>query len=141
MTSSTMHDCVGALLVRDGRVLLGRRAQDRAWLPGAWDLFGGHVEPGESPEAALRRELAEELGLVPRDVRELALLHAPDGSWRLRIFAVSRWRGAPENRQPREHDAIAWLTRDEAVERLHGAHPDFVRVLDAALAVTQAGQP
>ena len=50
-----LHDCVGALLVCDGRVLLGRRSEDRAWLPGAWDVIGGHVEAGESAEAALRR--------------------------------------------------------------------------------------
>ena len=65
MGAPRLHDCVGALLVHDGRVLLGRRAENRDWLPGAWDVFGGHIEPGETEEAALRRELREELGIEP----------------------------------------------------------------------------
>jgi 8-oxo-dGTP diphosphatase len=49
------------VLGRDGRVLLGRRARDpRA---GLWDVLGGFLEPGETPESALVRELREETGL------------------------------------------------------------------------------
>ena len=54
---------VGAMLVRDGRVLLGLRRRDRRVAPAVWDVPGGHVEPGESPRTALRRELREELGI------------------------------------------------------------------------------
>ncbi len=50
------------ILVRDGRVLLSRRPAG-AHLAGLWEFPGGKVEPGESPEAALVRELREELGL------------------------------------------------------------------------------
>ncbi len=53
----------GAVVVRDGRVLLGRRAASRALAPGVWDVVGGHVERGESARRALRRELREELGI------------------------------------------------------------------------------
>ncbi|MBU8975723.1 NUDIX domain-containing protein [Lysobacter sp. MMG2] len=60
-----VHDCVGALLVRQDRILLGRRSDDCDWLAGAWDVFGGHVEAGESGEQAIARELAEELGIAP----------------------------------------------------------------------------
>jgi 8-oxo-dGTP pyrophosphatase MutT (NUDIX family) len=55
--------CVGALIVDDdGRVFVQRRSADRRLFPGSWDIVGGHVEPGESLDAALRREIAEETG-------------------------------------------------------------------------------
>jgi 8-oxo-dGTP diphosphatase len=61
--------CVGAVVVDDSRLLLVRRANP----PGAgeWSVPGGRVEPGERVEDAVRRELAEETGLVGRDVHFL----------------------------------------------------------------------
>lgn len=54
---------VGALIVgARGRVFVHRRGLDRAFLPGAWDIVGGHVEPGETLLDALAREVAEETG-------------------------------------------------------------------------------
>ena len=134
---SIAHDCVGALLVRDGRVLLGRRADDRAWLPGAWDVFGGHREPGEDAAAALRRELAEELGIEPVQVRDLGVLEdAASGSWRLRVYAVGAWRGEARNLRPDEHAELRWCTPAEAAERLASAHPEFGRLIAAAVAAS-----
>ncbi len=54
----------GVILFRERRVLLQHRDDDPAirW-PGCWSIFGGHVEPHETPEAAARREIEEELGL------------------------------------------------------------------------------
>jgi 8-oxo-dGTP diphosphatase len=52
---------VAALVRRDGRVLLSQRRADQL-LPLCWEFPGGKVEPGEAPEAALRREVHEELG-------------------------------------------------------------------------------
>ena len=54
----------GVILHREGRVLLQHRDDnpDIRW-PGAWAIFGGHVEEGEEPEEAARREIEEELGL------------------------------------------------------------------------------
>ena len=53
----------GALLVRAGRVLLVHRHPRREAYPDCWDLVGGHIEPGENPMEALRRECREELGV------------------------------------------------------------------------------
>jgi 8-oxo-dGTP diphosphatase len=56
-----MIEVVGAVLVQDGRILAARRSREMN-LPGMWEFPGGKIEPGESPQDALRRELAEELG-------------------------------------------------------------------------------
>ena len=53
---------VGAALLREGKVLSARRARHVS-APGRWEFPGGKVEPGETPQEALRRELREELGL------------------------------------------------------------------------------
>ncbi|QSX79592.1 NUDIX domain-containing protein [Agrilutibacter solisilvae] len=126
------HDCVGALLVRDGRVLLGRRAPNRAWLPDAWDLFGGHIEPGESPEAALHRELAEELGVRALEWDWVGTLEG--GDWRLRVARVRAWSGEPHNRQPAEHAHIEWCGLPTAQARLAAAHAGFPPMLARVLA-------
>lgn len=58
-------DAVAAVIVVDGRRYLVQQRDDlpQIWFPGHWGCFGGAVEPGETPEQALRRELAEELEL------------------------------------------------------------------------------
>lgn len=131
--TARVHDCVGALLVNEGRILLGRRSDDCDWLAGAWDVFGGHVEAGESGEQAIARELDEELGIVPR---ELFYLDCFEGSapepWRLRLYLVLRWNGKPSLRA--EHAELRWCELDEATARLGDAHPDFARVLAMAVA-------
>lgn len=140
MHAPIVHDCVGALLVRDGKLLLGRRGPDRRWLPDAWDVFGGHIEAGETPEQALRRELAEELGIVPLRCEYLGTLERESGeSWRLRLYAVREWTGEPRNLQPREHAQLRWCALDEAQLRLAPAHPDFSGLLVRAVADEPAG--
>ena len=47
----------------DGRILITRRKEDKAWAAGWWELPGGGVQAGEEPEDAVRRELAEEAGI------------------------------------------------------------------------------
>ena len=130
-----VHDFVGALLLRDGAILLGKRAPDRDWLAGAWDVFGGHIEPGESEQDALRRELDEELGVVPTCMRYLETIRGdmPD-PWRLHVYVVTDWQGTPRNRAPQEHAELRWCTLAEAQQRLGVAHPDFPRLLAMALA-------
>jgi 8-oxo-dGTP pyrophosphatase MutT (NUDIX family) len=62
---------VGALITTpDGRYLLQHRDDlPQIWYPNHWGLFGGGIEAGESPEDALRRELMEEIGFAPAELR------------------------------------------------------------------------
>jgi 8-oxo-dGTP diphosphatase len=63
-----------AIVVRDGRVLLTKRPEDKRH-PGMWEFPGGKVDPGESPEEALRRELKEELDVEARVERIFEVVH------------------------------------------------------------------
>jgi len=55
--------CAGALIIDDeGRIFVQRRSPERKLFPNTWDIVGGHVEPGESVDEALRREVEEETG-------------------------------------------------------------------------------
>lgn len=130
--AAAAHDCVGALLLRENLILLGKRASDRRWLPDAWDLFGGHIEAGESPDQTLQRELAEELGVRALDWTWQETLAGAD--WRLRIALVRHWDGEPHNRQPAEHAHIEWCTQPVAQARLAGAHAGFGPLLARVMA-------
>src|SRR5690606_10992885 len=69
-----LHVMVGILRDREGRVLMSRRTVDRAH-PGRWEFPGGKLEAGEAPEAGLRRELREELGIVAGRMHPLIRIH------------------------------------------------------------------
>ncbi len=98
-----------ALVDVDGRVLLSRRPEGRP-LAGLWEFPGGKLHADETPEAALIRELEEELGL---DVRQSCLAplafasHAYDSFHLLMPLYVCRvWEGPPT---PREGQRLAWV--------------------------------
>ena len=65
-----MTTVIAAIIQRDSRILIGQR-KDLGHHPLKWEFPGGKVEPGETPEAALIRELQEELGIHARIDREL----------------------------------------------------------------------
>jgi 8-oxo-dGTP diphosphatase len=100
---------VGAALIEDGRVLAACRAQPRAHA-GFWELPGGKVEPGESPESALHRECLEELGveIVLRDRLGSDLVLG--GTAVLRVWSARLAGGAPV---AREHAELRWLAASE----------------------------
>lgn len=100
---------VAGLIVRDGLVLITQRRADQA-LPLQWEFPGGKVEPGEVPEAALVRELAEELGI---DVEIGALIPAAFASEALGgrhllllLYRADVWQGVPE---PHHASALRWV--------------------------------
>src|SRR5690242_21840108 len=71
-----LKQCAGALVLSGTEILLGKRAAALEFYPDVWDVFGGHVEPGEHPEQTLARELQEELGIHPTRMRPLLAAQA-----------------------------------------------------------------
>lgn len=104
-----LHVVAAALIDADGRLLVQQRPPGGT-MAGLWEFPGGKIDPGETPEAALVRELAEELGiavehacLAPAAFASEAL----DGRRLLLLLYVCRkWRGTPE---PRHATALTWL--------------------------------
>jgi 8-oxo-dGTP diphosphatase len=87
-------ECVAFLLIQGNHVLAEQRKRTKQVMPGAVALPGGHLEAGEQPDEALRREVQEELGIVPIDVVYVCtLLHRSQEFRKLHYFAVTRWQG------------------------------------------------
>ena len=98
-----------ALIDADGRVLLAERPAGKH-LAGLWEFPGGKVQPGETPEVALIRELAEELGI---DVHASCLApftfasHAyPDFHLLMPLYLCRKWKGTPT---PQEGQVLKWV--------------------------------
>ena len=97
-----------ALIEANGRVLMQRRPAGKAHA-GLWEFPGGKVEPGEAPEAALARELREELGITiaAADLAPLAFASVPAGARNLvlLLYGCERWVGVPA---ALDADALVW---------------------------------
>ena len=118
------HEVVAALIIRTGLILLGRRSPERTFYPDVWDMFGGHMEPGEGQEQTLARELEEELGITPTAWTYLETLHEPSVQLTVHLYRVTAWTGTPTNRQPEEHSAIGWFLLAQ-VSQLPLADPTY----------------
>jgi 8-oxo-dGTP diphosphatase len=104
---------VGAAIVRDGRLLAARRTTP-VEAAGRWELPGGKVEPGESPETALTREIAEELGCAVI-VEQWLDGEQPIGTTHVLRAAVCRLAGG-EPHPGADHDELRWLKPGQLLE-------------------------
>ena len=98
-----------ALVDVEGRILLAQRPAGKS-MAGLWEFPGGKVEPGETPEAALIRELQEELGIDTWSSCLAPLTFAshsyPDFHLLMPLFACRKWEGIP---QAKEGQTLNWV--------------------------------
>jgi len=107
--SSILHVVAAALVDADGRVLLQQRPPGKP-MAGLWEFPGGKIEPGETPEAALVRELHEELGIVTHGscLAPAAFASETLGERHLLLllYVCRKWTGIAE---PRHATALKWV--------------------------------
>ena len=103
---------MGAAIIHRGRVLAARRTTPES-ARGLWEFPGGKVEPGEDPDDAIVREIAEELACAIRVVGHLrGEEHIKDG-YTLRVAVADLVDGEPI---PHEHDVVRWLAAGQLDE-------------------------
>ncbi len=104
-----------ALVDKRGRILLAQRPAGKP-MAGLWEFPGGKLEPGETPEAALVRELREELGIIicKKDLKPVNFASHSYEEFHLLmpLYACQKWKGALETR---EGQRLEWVER----HRLH----------------------
>ena len=123
-----------ALVDGDGRVLLQQRPEGKS-LPGLWEFPGGKVEPGETPEAALVRELEEELGILTHHscLAPATFTSEPlgDADLILLLYVCRKWTGLPELRHAA---AMRWVRPAEMFTLpMPRADLPLIGVLDALI--------
>jgi 8-oxo-dGTP diphosphatase len=141
VSAAIVRVAAAVVLRGDGQVLLAQRPAGKAYA-GYWEFPGGKLEPGESPRAALSRELREELGLVVRRAAPWLVQRYvyPHAHVELNFFRVFAWDGEPVG-----HDgqAFAWQTPGRFdVAPLLPANTMVLRALElpAVYGITMAGE-
>lgn len=102
---------VAGLLMRDGKLLVAERPEGKPY-SGYWEFPGGKIEGNEAGEAAIKRELHEELGIaVVHAERWFEHLHAyPDKTVYLELWRVTEFSGEPHGR---ENQVLRWASYEE----------------------------
>lgn len=104
-----------ALIVREGQVLIGQRRADQP-MALLWEFPGGKIEPGESPQQALVRELSEELGIqakVGPAVTRIRHNYRRGGAVDLQFFAVREFQGEIDNKI---YQQVRWVRLEDLTE-------------------------
>lgn len=107
-----MRQVTAAVIVEDGRIFLARRPPGDP-LAGMWELPGGKIEPGETPQECLERELREELEMTSTAGAIIArtAYHYDHGSFEMLAIETARLSGF----ELRAHDRYAWVALDDLV--------------------------
>lgn len=127
---------VGACIVRDGRLLLFRRL--RAPDQGCWSIPGGKIDFLEPIEAGLRREVAEETGLILGELRLLCVTdqiypETPE-HWVAPTYLAESFTGEAVNLEPHKHEGMDWFALDALPAPLSRAVEATLPALRRALA-------
>ena len=132
-----LHVLVGILQDAEGRVLVSQRLPG-THMAGYWEFPGGKRDEGETPVAALRRELAEELGIEVVDASHLIeLVHEyAEKRVRLDVWRIERYDGVP---QGLERQPLRWVALDELLEI--GLLPADAPIVDALRKCKKGSEP
>lgn len=112
MADRRIIEVVGAIIKDNDRYLVGQRAAHKSQ-GGLWEFMGGKIEPGETPEQALKRECLEELALEIENERIIdSVIHEyPEKTIRLTLIECNPKSGSEP--EALEHQAIRWMTLEE----------------------------
>jgi 8-oxo-dGTP diphosphatase len=105
---------VGVLVLKDGKVLLSKRKADHG--KGTWNLPGGHLEYGESPEECAIRESLEETGIRIKNVRFSTITNDlfKDGKHYITLYMTAEWEsGEPRIKEPDKAETWEWFDWDD----------------------------
>lgn len=127
-----MREAVAFILVRDGSFLLERRKETKKLDPGMVSIPGGHFEDGEDAEAALRREMMEELSITPIDYEYVSTkVHLSSYDIMIHFFSVTSWVGEIRANEAEELMWVPFERRGElALEADRAALDDYVGSLE-----------
>ena len=104
---------VDGALFRDKKILLGKRPLSKNAFPGLWELPGGHVEEGETPEKALEREFLEELGIKVQVLREIHSFSYFSAGVEKKVLVFLVKQVGFEPLKAFDHDELRWVSEGE----------------------------
>lgn len=112
-----LREVAGALLIHADRKVLLHHRDDKPNItnPGKWALFGGHIDSGEDPEAAIIRELYEEIGLQAANPQLFIVLHGATARYHMFLVPVA---AQVENLNLTEGQGMAYFTPEAALRSL-----------------------
>lgn len=123
-----------AFLVKDGKLLIAKRASTKGFLPDKYELIGGHVEFGETPEEALKREAQEEMEIdIEIENPFSAFTYIRDGDDHcIEVDYFARLKNSDQEitLHPEDHSDYKWITEVE-VAKYMDANDDERKAVEA----------
>lgn len=124
--------CCDIIVESGGKILLGKRGRE-VFGRGTWAVPGGHLEVGEKMEDCVARELNEELGVVPSEMKLLGVVnHIPDILGQAKhyvrfVYLITKFSGEITNKEPDRCEGWVWFNKKNLPEPVFVGH---VKVLD-----------